>query len=626
MLRIFTTLFLAAPALYLPGQTFKEKEIKSNIREVTVFLDAAQIYESAHVIIPAGTTILRVRNLSPFLDHRSIQVRSDGDFTILAVNHKLNHLDELKKSWNIDSLNRLVESINLSISRENARLAVLKDKQTLLNENRSLRGERTGVSIAELKQAMDFFDAQITLIREEEITTKRRIESHEATIAQLRQELKELNARKALPTGEVEIRVSAESQVNGDLTLTYVVSNAGWYPKYDVRVDDIKSPLLLTYKAEVFQNTGVDWNNVKLRFSNADPKKSGLVPELRTWHLNYARNTTFARSIHGLTMAGDIRNVNGRVISSEDGTPIPGVNVLIKGTTVGTVTDANGNYSLPVPHNASHILFSFIGLATQEVPISQTEVNVTMEQDIAELNELVVTGYSGGGVMGRAAGVQVRGNKSIERIIQTTVIENQTTVEIEVATPYTIKSTGEKLQVDLRQYKIPASFEYYAVPKIDQDAFLIARITGWDQYHLLEGEANLYFEDAFVGRSVLDTRSMSDTLTLSLGRDRNIMIGRERVEEFSRRRMIGLNTVETRGFRIVARNKKSQPAKITIFDQIPVSVVNDITVEPVEISKGRIDQKDGTVTWELSIEPQQQKELVLQYEVKYPRREKVILE
>ena len=212
------------------------------------------------------------------------------------------------------------------------------------------------------------------------------------------------------------------------------------------------------------------------------------------------------------------------------------------------------------------------------------------------------------------------------KTIITTVIENQTTVEIEVATPYSINSNGEKLQVELKKHQIEALYEYYAIPKLDKDAFLIARVINWDQYNLLEGEANLYFEDAFVGRSILDAKSLQDTLNISLGRDRNIVISRVKNEQFSKRRTIGSNTTETRGFKIAVRNKKSQPIKLTLFDQIPVSVISDITVNPMELAKGQLNEKTGKVVWELNIDSQQQKEINLQYEVKYPKREKVILE
>ncbi len=125
-----------------------------------------------------------------------------------------------------------------------------------------------------------------------------------------------------------------------------------------------------------------------------------------------------------------------------------------------------------------------------------------MREDFAALNEITITGYGtpqkrdvSSAIQGRVAGVNVSGNTGIieSSINETVVIENQTTVEIEVEQPYSIKSDGEKLLVDLKKYQIDALYEYYAVPKLDKDAFLVARIINWGQYNLLEGEANLYF-------------------------------------------------------------------------------------------------------------------------------------
>ncbi len=63
-----------------------------------------------------------------------------------------------------------------------------------------------------------------------------------------------------------------------------------------MRVKNINSPLELTYKAEVFQNNGVEWKNIKLSFSNGVPNQSGLVPEIQPWVVNYARYTRFDKS------------------------------------------------------------------------------------------------------------------------------------------------------------------------------------------------------------------------------------------------------------------------------------------------------------------------------------------
>ena len=241
-----------------------------------------------------------------------------------------------------------------------------------------------------------------------------------------------------------------------------------------------------------------------------------------------------------------------------------------------------------------------------------------------QLSETVITS-----LQGRTSGVRIRGANSIKQeadVITTSTIENQTTVEFEVEKPYSIKSNGEKLTVDLNSYEIKAAYEYYAVPKLDKDAFLIARIVDWDQYNLLEGEANLYFEDGYVGRSILDAKTLTDTLNISLGRDKNIVIGRTKVDEFSKRRTIGSNKIESRGFKIIVRNKKSQPIKLTLYDQIPVAAISDIIVTPTQLSKGRLDDQTGEVAWELDLNPQQNIELKLEYEVKYPKKEKLILE
>ncbi len=83
--------------------------------------------------------------------------------------------------------------------------------------------------------------------------------------------------------------------------------------------------------------------------------------------------------------------VSGRVTSADDGSGLPGVNVVVKGTTDGTVTDAEGNYSLSAPSNGT-LVFTFIGLKTQEIAIGgRTNVSVQMEQDVQQLTEVVVT-------------------------------------------------------------------------------------------------------------------------------------------------------------------------------------------------------------------------------------------
>lgn len=210
--------------------------------------------------------------------------------------------------------------------------------------------------------------------------------------------------------------------------------------------------------------------------------------------------------------------------------------------------------------------------------------------------------------------------------LMTSFVENQTTVEIEVAEPYSIKTNGERTLVDLKTYDIPAAYRYTAIPKLDKDAFLLAEISDWSQYSLLEGESNLYFEDGFVGRSILNPAALQDTLQISMGRDRSIVMQREKVDQFSKKRTIGSNITENRGYEITIKNNKSQAVTLQVKDQIPVSVNSNITVTPGELSGGVLDPLTGIVTWAITLPPGSQQKLAFQYEVKYPKSERIILD
>ncbi|ELR69427.1 TonB-dependent receptor [Fulvivirga imtechensis AK7] len=106
----------------------------------------------------------------------------------------------------------------------------------------------------------------------------------------------------------------------------------------------------------------------------------------------------FSTILGFIITAGDLwaqeRTISGKVTSVEDGTALPGVNVILKGTTTGTVTDIEGNYTLSVPSTGGTLVFSFIGLASEEIAIgSQSVIDIQMSEDVTQLSEVVVVGY-----------------------------------------------------------------------------------------------------------------------------------------------------------------------------------------------------------------------------------------
>ena len=626
MRSITLLLFVSVTSAF--SQSYTERPLTSKIEQVTIFLEGAQVTRTGSIILPAGKSIIKLKELSPYIDGKSVQVKATGTFTVLSVNHNLNYLSPIQKDQRIDSISRAADKLKAQVIKLESRKAVLQEKHSLLNTNKKLGGD-AGTSLTELKQAIVFYDDALTAIKTEELSIIDKIEDLNEQLQRLYAELALTRNLKDKPTGEVLIKVDAESKTTAAFEVSYFVGNAGWHPKYDIRVENVEKPMQLTYKADVFQSTGVRWDNVKLKLSNTNPNLSSTAPQLYTWYLNYTRNTRpITRAVYD-EYRSNVRTVSGTVMD-EYGESIPGVNIVVKGTSIGTVSDIDGQYSLTIPHGASSITYSFIGYASQELPIQSSRMDINLQQDVQELSEVVVVGY---GMSGSNAGVRVRGTSSVDKssrvkaeTITTTTIQNQTSVEFEIDEPYTVPATGEKQSVHINTIAVEALYEYYAVPKIDKDAFLIARLLNWDQYNLLEGEANLYLENSYVGRTILDARSLSDTLDLSLGRDRSIVIARNKVDTYSKHKVIGGNKIESRGLEIIVRNNKSQNINLTLFDQIPVAAISDISVSATDLSKGKLDDQTGEVTWKLEIKPKAQKELKLAYEVKYPKHERVTLE
>jgi len=622
------SLLLFCLTLIVNAQEGKESPFKSQIKSVTVFLSGAQVFESAIGNFPAGESVVVIKGLSPYLDEKSIQVKGRGNFVIQAVNRRLDYLSEKGSEEEVKKLEEQLDAIGRNQSLELGRLEILGEKSSLLNANKNLGGSQSTTSIANLKQALDFYDAELTTIKKEELQIKANLQEENIKLNSLRNQLASLQASENKSTSEIRIKIKAPVAGSASFDMNYLVANASWYPKYDIRVKDVNSPLSINYKAEVNQNTGVDWKNVKLRFSNGTPNQGGQAPDLDKWELNYARLTVI-QPRSAVPISG---NVSGRVID-EQGEGIPGATVLVKGTTIGTNTDLNGGYSITVPTRSNRLVFSFIGMSTEERTINSSSINVQLLENSDMLSEVVVQSFGDSqkrSLEGRLAGVQIRGDNSARapeaQIIQTTFQENQTTVEIEVDEPYTIKTNGERMLIDLKVYEIPAVYQYSAIPKLEKDAFLLAQISDWSKYSLLEGESNLYFEDGFVGKSILDATSLQDTLAISMGRDRSIVIERKKNEEFSQKRFIGSNITESRQYEILIRNNKSQPVSIKVTDQIPISVNSDIQVEAKELFGGTLNPQTGLIEWEVKLQPGEQKALKFGYEVKYPKREKVILD
>jgi len=520
------------------GQT--EKPVKAEIKHVTVFPDRAQVEHETSVSITGGKSILKLSGLSPYIDVQSIQVKGFGDFTVLSVIHQNNYLENLEDSPEVKNIRSQIEVLQSKIEDESAALYTLKEKEAFMISNRAMLVKETTITADHVKSVIDLYTSNIDQIATTRLKKERLIKEYNKQITALQQQISDKMGRQRLPSGEILVSVSSENLVQGKLTFSYVVANAGWYPSYDIRVEDIKNPVNIIYKANVFQNSGIDWNDVKLSFSNATPWVTGDIPVIYPWFIDFY--TPIARMLEGRT---------------------PGVAI-----------------------NRSEAADS-----------KKAEAYIMVQEEAMESAPVMVQKQIG-----------------------------ETTIIFDVSVPYSIPSNGKMQTVEIQRLPAPASYKYVTAPKLMPHAYLTANITDWAELSLQSGEATLYFENTFVGKSTLNVTQLTDTLALSLGTDNSILVKREKRKDFTSRKVFGSNKTDTFSFLITIRNNKTNQVAITLNDQIPVSSNSSITVEAVELTGGRLNNQTGEIKWDLELKPQETKQIVFTYSVRYPKDKTVILE
>ena len=614
----------AAAAAPVSGQT----KVKTSVEKVTLFIDGAQVTRTEQVDIPAGNSTLVFTGLSPYLDDKSMQVAAKGRFTVTAVNRLFNHTDSLERSARQQALEQELANIRQQQKKQQAAREVIDAESDLLKVNCSVGNRNAATPLAAIKELNEYYASRMEELKRRTLELEGQLKTLSEREQQVLADLTQLGGRQTAPMSEVEVRIESPAACKGVFTLTYYVRNAGWFPSYDIRSGGLSEPVEISYKANIFQNTREEWKNVDLTLSSSNPTTGSIAPQLKTWWLDYGMAPPrYNPSLTSNTVSG--------TVFDEQREPLIGASVLVPGTTVGTSTDVQGRYSVTVPNGASSLQFNYIGYKSQTRAIAGNTMNVVMQEDNAQLDEVVVTGYGSApsaALTGRVAGVQAR-NKAATRtvelefadfaeesdMIEVGQTQTQLGYEFEIRQPYTIPSDGKSVAAEIGRYRLPAVYTYRSTPKIDKDAFLVAETTDWAKLNLLEGEANVYFENTFVGKSILSPREAGDTLRFSMGRDRGIRIERTKESDYSARRAVGSNQTQTMGWKLTVRNTRTEPVVLILTDQLPVSRNSSITVTEEELSGGTLDKETGTVTWRLELKPGEQRELKLRYAVKYPK-------
>jgi uncharacterized protein (TIGR02231 family) len=509
--------------------------VKAPVTGATLYPDRAQISHSARVNIPAGTSLLLIENLPRTLQPATLRAEGRGDFMLMSVNPRTNYLADREESEEIAKLRLRIAELHNLIENENTEAGILKEKEAFLTANRVITGGAETIAADQYRLLLEQYTSGIEGIRKGIVAHNRKIRSFEEEKRKLENQISDETARNNLPGFEVLITVTSSKQTTGQIDLSYLVSDAGWFPSYDIRVTGPDAPATIFYKANAWQNSGFDWKNIKCSFSSASPSISGTLPVLYPWYIDFKQENMLK-----------IRGVSNM---------------------------------------------------KSEAPMAREVADAAMLDQMEEAIAPPVTFTQG------------MNNFSFDLEIKQDIPTGTTPVVIE-----------------LQRVTTDAFYRYVAVPKLREEAYLTAGITDWESLNLLDGAANIYYGNTFTGKSNIVASALADTLDISLGPDNNITVKREKRKDVNTTRLIGSNQEETRSYLITVRNNRTTPATIVLHDQIPISTSSQISVEPRELSGGVLDTPTGKVKWDLTIDPGESRELILEYRVKFPRGENVILE
>jgi hypothetical protein len=607
----------------------------ASINKVTVFTNGAQVERSKSVILVPGEQVVTFTGFSPYMDKKSLQVKAKGHLTILGVSERTAHPDSAAQIKKLHAAEDDVKAVERRIQQTKDEQEMLTAQLELVKTNCSVAGRTVATPLANIKELNAYYAQQV-------LSVKKRSQELEEQLQKLNDELKRkqdtcdsIAKLKLKNITEIDVKLEAKQAGRADFDITYYVKNAGWFPSYDIRSNSIKEPLQLSYKANIYQNTREEWKNVPVTLSSANPTRSNVAPQLKTYWLDYGLSApTYSFDSDGST-------ISGKIVDAEDGSPIIGASIIIKGTQIGTVSDIDGYYSITLPQDHRQLSFTYIGYQTQtRTATPGSTLNIRMKEDEQRLEEVTVVGYGTSKKGRKSKGEVLKARESIpmmedlaveEEMDESEVIsvnqqQAQFGYEFDIKQLLTLPDGGKTTTTEITRHQLPATYEYRGIPKIDKESFLVADATDWQKLNLMEGEANVYFDNSFVGKSILDPNVSSDTLHFSMGRDQSIRVQRIKVSESSTRRFFGSNQEQTMKWRITVKNNRQESVNITVFDQAPISRNTSIEVSMEELSDGQFDKQTGIIKWPLQLQPGEQRDLILQYKVKYPKNRRLNIE
>ena len=523
---MIVTWFLNLFLLFQPQPT----EIKTQINEVTLYRNGALITTEVPVTLQKGLNHFSVIQLSPNIDESTIQVSGLKSASVNALHYRVTKMERKEESEALKSIKSKLKAERKAQNEILSQILGLEEELLVLQQNKKLEGEQKFLTAEQLSNFAKFHRERVSKIKNELYDLRVLNEEKHIIINALSHEQTQISGKLTDSRGMIQLKIQSDEVLQTKLQISYLVTNAQWAPSYEVRSQSGKNSIDVKYRAQIYQNTGEDWKNVKLILSTALITGNQSMPEVFPQYVDIY-------------------------------VPAP-----------------------PMP------MAGFIA------PENET------------LNEVVVQGYSVRSKvkLGLDKAIDVRERQMISTLFK-------------LPTTHSILSSSELHMVSIDQFEIPATLEYYAAPLLSENVFLTASLKNWEAFDLTAGEALLYIDGKYGGKTFINPEITEEELVISMGIDKGISIERKALKEFNDASFLGQNKIQQKKYQTTIRNNKENAVQIKIVDRIPVSQNKDIKIEKVQLDGAELNNETGILEWKLNIPAKQSQTRSLSYEIRYPK-------
>ena len=592
------------------------ENVKGVLKRATVYFSGAELTHTVNVSLRQGENSLTIEGLTPNIDVNSLKINVNNSIMVAASEFTTDYLTEKKSSDYIKKLKDSIDNYNAMIARLASAIKINTSSLELLKKGveNNLSNKTEGstsmvkkhLTTAEITQNLDYYNNKAAALEKSIYDDNLKKTELSQKLTNLQSQLRQEQGKKGVFNGILNLNLVASYATNATVTVSYFTSQARWVPFYDMVVTDASKPVNLKGRSKVSQNTGIDWNNINITLSTATPSKTKDAPVFDTWFLDFVYNNY---GYYGEMNKKMSNAITYDVAESKDDIALEESAVSnVKARAVRSVSDAQ------------QILYVVDGVP-YDGDIS--EINPNSIASTTVLKEAQATAMYGSR---GAGGVVLITTKKMEDYIA--VEEKNIAMEYKIDLPYTIPGNGKEQIINLKDYNLSPEYKFYAAPKLDQNAFLVADFKDWEKLNILSGLANITYDGTYVGQTYLNTSQTNNVMSVTLGSDKRISVKREKLTDFSQVKILGSDTKVTLAYKITVKNNQNKSVKFTLKEQYPISSQKEIKVELLdkETTKPTYNKEDiGVVTWDFDLAAGESREFRIAYSVKYPKDKKINL-